>query len=347
MRLTVPLNVAGVVMTALLAVAGCGGGTPSTSTPSSPAPNQTSRPTTQSPSNLPTAPNGSGPVAAAIDACTLLSDGEIEAATGQSVVNRQLSALRPDVFPSICDIELNGGESLSVSVRATGGRSLYETSFEPFIGQGEVLDEAVVGLGDKAGRSGDDELMVLQGDVLFDASYLAFGRNDTLSVVRYLAEIILAKLPCLAAGCPGFTPPPPPSPAAVVDACSLLTVDEIETTTGLQVLETKPQTQPGHDPQCTWTLDTQPFPGTDYIELTVMQTGGRAQFDFWAGAYDPPLGHVPGIGDDAIKTATIPDGSVYVVLGDELLTTQFSLPLSIDDPYALVVPLVAKAVDRL
>jgi hypothetical protein len=287
------------------------------------------------------------PPGLSIDACTLLSDAETEAATGEGVLDRTPSTLT-QVFRSVCDIELDGGGSLTVSVLGSGGRSLYATSFEPFIGEESgTLEDAVTGLGDKAGRSDDDELMVLSGDVLFDVLYVEFGRQDKLAVVRYLAEIILAKLPCLAVGCPGFNPPPPPSAAAAIDACALLTQAQVETSTRFQILETKPEALPGRDPKCTWTLDTQPFPGTDYIELALMSTGGRAQFEFLAGAYDPPLEHVPGVADDAIKTATIPDGAVYALAGDRLLTLQFSLPLSVDDPYSLVMPLVNTAVSRL
>jgi hypothetical protein len=104
---------------------------------------------TLAPGATPVSPTATNGVPATIDACTLLSDAEIAAATAQNVVNRQLSALRPDVFPSICDIELDGGGSLTVSIRATGGRSLYETSFEPFFGDADgYLEEAVIGLGD-------------------------------------------------------------------------------------------------------------------------------------------------------------------------------------------------------
>jgi hypothetical protein len=155
--------------------------------------------------------NGTGGSAADIDSCAVLTDAEIEAATGEKVTERSISALRPDVFPSICDIELDGGGSLTISVRSSGGRSMYETSFEPFIGQGEVLDEALEGLGDKAGISGDDDIMVLKDDVLFDVFFIEFGRENKEPIVRYLAERILAKLPCIATGCPDMPLPPPPT----------------------------------------------------------------------------------------------------------------------------------------
>ena len=152
-----------------------------------------------------------GQAAGPIDSCALLSDEEIEAATGERVSERRVSTLT-QVFPSVCDILLENGGSLFVSVLSSGGRAMYETSFEPFIGQGETppLDEAVPGLGDKAGRSGQGVLMVLKDDVLFDLQYIG-GRPDRLAVVRYLAERILASLPCIATGCPQMTIPPVPT----------------------------------------------------------------------------------------------------------------------------------------
>ena len=317
---------------AALLIAACGGG-------ASPTP-------TLAPGATPVGATPTNAVPATIDACTLLSDAEITAATGQKVTERTNSTLT-QVFPSVCDIELDGGGSLTVSIMASGGRMMYETSFEPFIGEENgPLDEAIEGLGDKAGQQGDDNVMVLVGDVLFDVFYIEFGRNDKERIVRYLAQTVLAKLPCLAAGCPGFTPLPVASDA-VGDACALLTQDEIETATDFKVLEIQPQAVPGQDPSCTWTLDTEPFPGADYIELTVQSSGGQAEFDFLATAYDPPLERVTGIGDDAIKTATIPGGAVYAVVGDRLVTLRFTVPLAVDDPYALVVPLLALAVPRI
>ena len=113
----------------------------------------------------------------------------------------------------MCDIELDGGGSLTVSVLPAGGRAMYETSFEPFIGDSEnpPLDEAVQGLGDKAGSQGDDEIMVLKDDVLFDIFYIEFGRRGKADVIRYLAERVLGKLPCLASGCPDLPLPPMPT----------------------------------------------------------------------------------------------------------------------------------------
>lgn len=291
----------------------------------------------------------SGP-ALSVDSCALLSDDEIRGATGLGVSSRRASTLT-QVFPSVCDIELDGTASLTVGIKTSGGRTLYEQSFEPFIGEGDFapLDEAVPGLGDKAGRSGDDSLMVLSGDVLFDLHYLEFGRPNKLVVLRYLAEVILAKLPCIAAGCPGFSPPPPPAQKAI-DVCALLTSSEVESTTGHPVLNMEAKGTLAV-PACRWTLDTDPggpFVGLHYVELRVTPTGGRAEFDYWANeAYEDDLESIPGLGDDAVKTADIPSGLIYVVKGDRLFTLKLSMPLSVSDPYELVVPLIEFALERL
>lgn len=80
----------------------------------------------------------------------------------------------------------------------------------------------------------------------------------------------------------------------------------------------------------------------------IKATGGRAEFDFLANdMFETPPERVPGIGDDAIKTASIPAGAVHAVVGDRLISLQFSLPLIVEDPYALVVPLVEIALSRM
>ena len=191
-----------------LILAGCGGAS--------------AVPTAAGPGN----PTAAGQPAGAIDSCSILSDEEIAMATGQDVSERSPSTLT-QVFPSVCDIELDGGGTLVVSVLHTGGRSMYETSFEPFIGEGDTppLDAAVEGLGDKAAISGDDNLMVLKDDVLFDVFYIEFGRSGKAAVVRYLAERILARLPCIATGCPDLPVPPAPTAGPADPSPTLPAID--------------------------------------------------------------------------------------------------------------------------
>ncbi len=97
--------------------------------------------------------------------------------------------------------------------------------------------------------------------------------------MQYLAEIVLNKLPCLASGCAGVTPPPPPSGGTTVEACALLTDDEIKTATHF----TTTGHEAGQPTDCRWTLDTDTkFPGLHAIVLSILTSGGRQRFDFMA-----------------------------------------------------------------
>jgi hypothetical protein len=328
-RRRIPRHAEAVLSASLvIAIAACGGSTPPPSSTAGAG-----------------AASRAGDAPTSIDSCAILSDEELKAATGQGVIERSPSTLT-QVFSSVCDIDLDNAGKLTVSVLASGGRGMYERSFEPLIGQGDVLDEAVSGLGDKAARAGNNELMVLVDDVLFDILYIGFGREDKLAAVRYLADAVVAKLPCIAAGCPGMTaaPPPPTDAAQAIDVCALLTEDEIKQATGTPVAKTE-QTE---SLSCTWSLDSGSFVGNHFVRLRLLPSGGREQFDFLANEmFDTPPEHVPGLGDDAIKMASIPDGSIHALVGDRLLSLEFTMPLDMDDPYALLVPLLKAAVGRL
>lgn len=284
-----------------------------------------------------------GGAASSVDACTLFTDEEITSATGEGVSSRAPSTLT-QVFESVCDVKLDEAGELTVSILSTGGRQMWEDSFEPTIGS-ELLDEAVSGLGDAAARADDNELMVLQGDVLFDIVYLGFGTDSQLPAVRYLADVALAKLPCIASGCPGSSlPPPPPTTAGATDVCALLTGDEVGQATGLPVASIEPR----EALSCMWVLEGGSYVGAHYVELRDKPSGGREEFDIIANeAYDVDPEHVPGIGDDAVKLGGAGWGSMYSVLGDRLLKLEFAVPLDIDDPHGLLAPLLKSAVSRL
>lgn len=162
-----------------LAVFGCSSSVPALQTP---LPTATAHPTV------------GGGAAENVDACTLLTDAEIEQATGNSVASRAHSNLAT-VLPSVCDIELDGA-SITVGVKSTGGRSYYETYFEPFIGdEFGLLSEPVSGLADKAARDGFGYVMAVKGDALVDVNYIEFLREDKAAVAEELMRLALAKLP--------------------------------------------------------------------------------------------------------------------------------------------------------
>jgi hypothetical protein len=281
--------------------------------------------------------SSSGP--ATVDACALLTDAEIEAATRVAVASREPSRLI-GWFSSSCDIGLEGG-SLTVSILPEGGREMWERSFAITIGTGST--EAVPDLGDAAARTGESYLMVLKDDVLFDVDALVLDASERLAAVQYLAEIVLAKLPCLAEGCPNVSLPPAPSLAPAFDACTLLTVGEIEDATGLPAtVETPPS---GPSDRCLWRLDTGSTFSLENIMVTVVRSGGRDRWDtFYASSSYPK---VPGLGDDAVRTGGNAGGTIEVVVGDQLLTVSYELPPETADPEPVLVPLVTTAISRL
>jgi hypothetical protein len=234
-----------------------------------------------------------------IDACTLLTDGEIEAATGEGVSERRQSTLT-QVFPSVCDIVLDGGGSLTVGILAPGGRSMYERSFEPFIGGGSMpaLDEAVSGLGDKAARSGQTELMVLHDDVLFDLQFFG-ARPDKLPAIRYLAERILARLTCIATGCPPMTVPPAPTIGPATPEPAPPTVD--------------PATLPSTGARAR------------FVNL-YSENGQRVELDVFAWTYAES-----GMGEIAALVATVPYGQASDWFNPGLVKSPFD-----DQPYTKV-----------
>jgi hypothetical protein len=276
-------------------------------------------------------------VPATIDSCTLLSDDEVKLATGEGVAERKASTLT-QVFSSVCNLALDGGGSLTLSILPSTGKKLWDVSFGPFVGT-DVLEVEVPGLGDAAGgsRSGDG-VMVLKDDVLFDVQFIEFGRPEKGPAVRYLAEIILAKLPCLSSGCPGFTPPPAPSAAAAIDACALLTADEIKAATHLAAKTAEPGPS-----ECTWPLETTSGFGLESIQLTVLASGGRARFDIFSSGME----HLAGVGDDAVVLGGNTAGSIQAVSGDRLVTLKYALPVDTPDANPLVVPLLKSAISRL
>ena len=73
------------------------------------------------------------------------------------------------------------------------------------------------------------------------------------------------------------------------------------------------------------------------VEIAVLDSVGRERFDFFANdAYVQPPEHVPGLGDDAVRTGTIPGGFVYVVVGDRL-ETDIAAGQAVGCPTALVL----------
>ena len=227
-----------------------------------------------------------------------------------------------------------------MSILPSTGKQLWDVSFGPFVGT-DVLEVEVPGLGDAAGgsKSGDD-VMVLKGDVLFGILFIEFGRQDKGPVTRHLAEIVLDKLPCLATGCAGATAPPASTGGSTVDACALLTDQEIKAATHFATTGH----EAGQATDCRWTLDTgSDLPGLHSIRLAIQLTGGREQWDFLSQG----LPQVPALGDGAFKLGGNTDGSIKALAGDRVISLDYSLPVQTADPDPLIIPLLKSALSRL
>lgn len=177
----------------ILTLAACGG-TPVTST--------------AGPGGAPTAPPGGGASAAppgggqgggsTVAACDLLTDEEIEQATGAAVESMDHGPVL-GIFDNGCEWTLEAGAggveaSVTVGVISPGGLRYYESFFEPFIGEEGGHVEAIPGLGDKASRDEFGNIMAVKGDTLVDVSYTTFPTPDE-DVVMPLIQAALARVP--------------------------------------------------------------------------------------------------------------------------------------------------------
>jgi len=143
---------------------------------------------------------GTNPPGGTVDACSLVTDAELEQVTGLEIANKGPSGLAT-VLPSVCDYEFTTDSvfnhaSLTMGVMTSDGRSYYETYFEPFIGdESGYLDEAVSGIGDKAARGGTDTIMAVRGDALVDVQYVGLGDNRDEEMPVRIMQLVLSKLP--------------------------------------------------------------------------------------------------------------------------------------------------------
>ena len=167
-----------------LLVAACGGGGAATSGPGGPAATG-GGPATQAPDGVATqAPGG----AQTVDACTLLSDAEIEEVTGNKVASKE-PAMQSGLLDAGCHWVLENADSLvppeiNLEVMFEGGLDYYKRYFEPF--NAEYGYEAIEGVGDIAVDADFGSILVVSGDAFFDLQDLAFGseKNNAEALAR-------------------------------------------------------------------------------------------------------------------------------------------------------------------
>ncbi len=175
---------------------------------------------------------------------------------------------------------------------------------------------------------------------------------------RTRTALLLAALLVAACGAASPVPPVPtglsnaatPAPGSsasglLADVCGLLTPAEIGTATRSKAQAGEATVTLDRIPGCRWALDSGVL---DFVAVSLVAPGGQQKFDYYANDYyevDPTP--IEGVGDAAVKTGTEPGGTIYARRGDQLLMLSFSLPMSVDDPYAVVQPLAAAAISRL
>jgi hypothetical protein len=134
---------------------------------------------------------GTGVPGEAVDACGLLTDSDIKAATGFSPT-RHAGGAQLGIYQFGCEWELDneGAVPWSIVVGATrpGGRDYYDRYFAPPVGEGDVLQN----VGDDAIQDDTGLVNAVKGDTVFTVSYIEFPARNQVAVE--LAKAIAAKL---------------------------------------------------------------------------------------------------------------------------------------------------------
>lgn len=138
------------------------------------------------------APGGDASGSSAIDVCAMLTDEQVEAATGVAVTNKEPGGGQ-GFATGACGWELDSGTSIpgiadfTVSVKSPGGRA----QFEVLAGQMQPVPD----VGDEAFQQGDS-IWSITGDslVIVDYALLASDVADPFQAVLPLVEIILSQL---------------------------------------------------------------------------------------------------------------------------------------------------------
>ena len=134
-------------------------------------------------------PAGGGQVP---DACTLLTDADIEEATGNSVTLKE-PEMQSGLLDAGCHWVLKNADSIvppeiHFEIMYEGGLDYYKRYFEPF--NAENGYETIEGIGDIAVDADFGSILVVAGDVFFDLQDLAFGseKNNQEALAKKVVE---------------------------------------------------------------------------------------------------------------------------------------------------------------
>ena len=190
------LRAAALGLVTALALAACGGGgggpgSGATANPGGPVATAAGGTATQAPAAGAT----QAPAGATVDACALLSDAHIKAASGLAP-KAPGSALQFGAYTAACRWDIAAGNvavmpTLVVGVLPSGGTEQYDMDIAPF--GVEYGYEPIEGLGDKAVDYGGGAVLVLTGDTLVEVQYVAVKPND-VEIATDLARTVLGHL---------------------------------------------------------------------------------------------------------------------------------------------------------
>ena len=141
---------------------------------------------------LPTQPGA--PQGQAFDACSLLSDAEVEQITGGSVATRTDAPVQ-GIYDNGCAWELEkvpgevAGWSIELGVIAPGGRDFYDDVLSPYAAG------PVPGIGDVASEGQACEIVAVKVDSLVSVFVIAFGTADEDKLTRDLTLAAISHVP--------------------------------------------------------------------------------------------------------------------------------------------------------
>jgi len=176
-------------------VAACGGGSATTSGPNATpgAQNATPVPAGTTPGQPASTFDLRPPDAVASDPCALLTDADIEAATGRTVDTMRAGPVM-GIFSNGCTWELAPGEddmvpvSIEIGAVSPGGRDYYDRYLKI------VATDTVQGVADEATTSEAGGIDAVKGDTLLSFFVIAFGDEEE-QITRDIAIAAFEKVP--------------------------------------------------------------------------------------------------------------------------------------------------------
>ena len=131
---------------------------------------------------------GGGPVASPGSACDLLTDADIQAATGLGVASKAPKFMS-GVSENGCDWTLNdaGGSDVQLAYVANDGRHFFDTYYAPY-------NSPLPGIGDAAITTDAGAVMAVRGDAVVLVDYIEFPISHP-TAARQLGQAALGHLP--------------------------------------------------------------------------------------------------------------------------------------------------------